>query len=536
MDYDKLAGKFGGSAQEVDYDALAGKFGAAPIEAPGAPIEPEQSIPSRLMSGVANYVNDLAQTGFGAVRGAAGIGATIAQPVQSLANGALGNNAQMRQNLDANIGQVADTNSGEYLAGKIGSEVAITAPIGGFIGSGVKKLGMNGLGNAIASGGMSVGSPAKSKIANFLTRTAGGAITGAASTAAISPSDAGTGAVIGGALPGVVQAAGKIGNALTPNIAPEVVRLADKAKSLGIDIPADRLVDSKPLNALASTLNYVPMSGRAATEQKFESQLNKALSKTFGQNSENVTMALRKASAELGHKFDNTLKSNVVKVDQQLMDDIAKTRQEAANELVGDSLKIIDKQIKNLMSKANNGAIDGQAAYNIKKTLDRIGNGKGNEAFHARELKRTLMTALDRSLGPQGAKDFAEVRKHYGTMLDLEGLAKNGAEGGISIARLANMKDIMNPDLQDLADISAQFLKAREGQHGAMQRAVVGTSAGYFGGPAALAAGVALGRGANMALNSNLAKKAALGQINGPKLTKEELKALTSITPIAATE
>jgi hypothetical protein len=314
------------------------------------------------------------------------------------------------------------------------------------------------------------------------------------------------------------------------------VRLADKAKSLGIDIPADRLVDSKPLNALASTLNYVPMSGRAATEQKFESQLNKALSKTFGQNSENVTMALRKASAELGHKFDNTLKSNVVKVDQQLMDDIAKTRQEAANELVGDSLKIIDKQIKNLMSKANNGAIDGQAAYNIKKTLDRIGNGKGNEAFHARELKRTLMTALDRSLGPQGAKDFAEVRKHYGTMLDLEGLAKNGAEGGISIARLANMKDIMNPDLQDLADISAQFLKAREGQHGAMQRAVVGTSAGYFGGPAALAAGVALGRGANMALNSNLAKKAALGQINGPKLTKEELKALTSITPIAATE
>jgi hypothetical protein len=509
---------------------------SAPLETPSAPIEPEQSIPSRVISGVANYVNDLAQTGFGAVRGAAGIGATIAQPVQAVANGALGNNAQMRQNLDATIGQVADTNSGEYLAGKIGSEVAITAPIGGAIGSGVKKLGMNGLGNAIASGGMSVGSPAKSKIANFLTRTAGGAITGATSTAAINPNDAGTGAVIGGALPGVVQAAGKVGNALTPNIAPEVVRLADKAKSLGIDIPADRLVDSKPLNALASTLNYVPMSGRAATEQKFESQLNKALSKTFGQNSENVTMALRKASAELGHKFDNTLKSNVVKVDNQFLDDIAKTRQNAADDLVGESLQRIDKQIQNLTSKTNNGAIDGQAAYNIKKTLDRIGNGNTNEAFHARELKKDLMAALDRSLGPQGAKEFAEVRKHYGTMLDLENLATNGAEGGISIARLSNMKNIKNSDLQDLADISAQFLKAREGQHGAMQRAVVGGTAGIVGGPAALITGAVLGRGANMALNSKLAKKAALGQINGPKLTKEELKALTSITPIAATE
>jgi hypothetical protein len=295
-------------------------------------------------------------------------------------------------------------------------------------------------------------------------------------------------------------------------------------------------VDSKPLNALASTLNYVPISGRAATEQKFESQLNKALSKTFGQNSENVTMALRKASAELGHKFDNTLKSNVVKVDPQFLDDIAKTRQNAADDLVGESLQRIDKQIQNLTSKTNNGAIDGQAAYNIKKTLDRIGNGNTNEAFHARELKKDLMAALDRSLGAQGAKEFAEVRKHYGTMLDLENLATNGAEGGISIARLSNMKNIKNPDLQDLADISAQFLKAREGQHGAMQRAVVGGTAGVLGGPATLITGAALGRGANMALNSKLAKKAALGQINGPKLTKEELKALTSITPIAATE
>lgn len=34
-------------------------------------------------------------------------------------------------------------------------------------------------------------------------------------------------------------------------------------------------------------------------------------------------------------------------------------------------------------------------------------------------------------------------------------------------------KNIKNPELQDLADISAQFLRTRESPHGAMQRVVL---------------------------------------------------------------
>ena len=264
----------------------------------------------------------------------------------------------------------------------------------------------------------------------------------------------------------------------------------------------------------------------------FEKQLNTALSKTFGQNTDNVTMALRKAADDLGHKFDNTLKSNNVKFDKQMLDDIAKTQNQAATELSDSSLQIINRQIDDIVKKGESGVIDGQAAYNIKRTLDRIGKGNNPEAYHARQLKKDLMAGLDRSLGKDGAKEFAKVRQQYGTMLDLENIAQNGAEGGISIARLANMKNINNPELQDLADIAAQFLKPREGQHGAMQRVLVGGVAGSAAGIPALAGGAVAGRLTNKALNSETAKRIALGQVKAPRLSNNAVSVARTV-PLA---
>ncbi|MGK3946227.1 hypothetical protein ABK046_48735, partial [Streptomyces caeruleatus] len=84
------------------------------------------------------------------------------------------------------------------------------------------------------------------------------------------------------------------------------------------------------------------------------------------------------------------------------------------------------------------------------------------------------MDALNESLGPQQATAFGKLRGQYGNMMALENLAQNGSEGGVSVARLANLKNINNPELQELADISAQFLRTRESPHGALQRLVIG--------------------------------------------------------------
>lgn len=424
---------------------------------------------------------------------------------------------------------------------RLGGNIAATLPVGGVLAKGVEAIPKVGAAvpqfvNALRTGGMRTGAPAAATVkqgaVQLANRMAGGAGTGFASAGLVNPDDAGLGAIIGGALPGATKVAGVAGNligkgaratgrAIVGDVAPEVVALAQRAKALGIDIPADRLVNSKALNATAASLNYVPFSGRAGTEEKMLGSMNRALSRTFGQDSDNVTMALRKAGDDLGGKFEAVLQNNTVKMTPAFKTALADAETQAASELGAEAASVIHKQIALIQTKGAAGEIDGQAAYNIKKALDRIGSGNSDAAFYARDLKQKLMDALNESLGPAEAKAFAGVRQQYGNMLALENLAQNGAEGGVSVGRLANLKHINNPDLQELADIAAQFLRTRESPHGAAQRLVIGgvgaVTAGGAGMLPMLPAVVGAGRGANALLNSNAARNAVLGTPSAPK-------------------
>jgi hypothetical protein len=500
-------------------------------------LENESAQPSTLDS-IKQGAGNLAA---GAVRGAGSIGATILAPLDMAKDALAGKglsldaNRQRRQAMDDALQSFgAQPDSLLYKTGKLGGEIAGTAGAGGVMANGVRALGatraasglepiVSGVARGLETGGFRVGDLAGTGL-GALTRLGAGAAVGGAAAGMVSPEDAGTGALIGGALPGAAQLAGKAGAAIRNSLtgggaAPEVRALAQRAQELGINIPADRMVNSRPLNAAASSLNYVPMSGRAATEDAMNSQLNRALSKTFGQDSSNVTMALRKADNALGGQFDNFLKNNTVRVDQQFMADIAEAANQASRELGSDGAAIIGKQVDDILAKAATGEIDGQAAYNIKKTLDRIGNRNSPEAWYALDLKKKLMDVLNRSVGDEKATAFKGLRQQYGNMLDLQKLAKNGAEGEISVARLANMKKIGNDQMQELADIAAQFVKPREGAHGAAQRvslgAMTGVLGGVLGGPAGAATGAGLlmggGRAANSLLNSQMAKNFVLG-------------------------
>ena len=470
----------------------------------------------------------------GLVRGAGSIGATA---MRILPNALGGDNAEENKARRDSIDQFmkdrgVETDSLGYQGGKIGAEIAGTAGAGGVVANVVRAIpgaatAIPSVINAVRTSGMTAGAGGNA-ISNLTTRAAGGAIAGGASAGLVNPDDAATGAVVGAVLPPVLKGLGGAANLARIAIpggasSPEVSALAARANQLGIDIPADRLVNSKPLNAIASSLNYMPFSGRAATEKTMESQLNTAASRLVGQNTDNMTKALRDASRDLGSEFDRVLKLTPVKVDTKFLNELASAETLAKRELGNDSLKPILSKIEDVLDKTVNGSIDGQAAYNIKRRLDVIGNRNGPEAYHARELKKSLMDALNRSLGPQEAAAFAKTREQYGNMLALEKIAKNGAEGDISIARLANMKNINNQPLQELADISAQFIKAREGQHGAMQRALVGGASVLHGGPAGIAALAATGRATNMLLNSGTAKNLVLGKNAFKSLANDRL-------------
>lgn len=492
----------------------------------------------------------------GAVRGAGSIGATLMWPIDkatdmiqgdrqpgltSLVTGQkpLSRNEERRARLDENAASFgAQTDSLAYQGGKLGAEVAGTAGVGNVIAAPLRAVSAlsarAGLGaipaadtaaTALASGGFRTGATL-SPVANVATRVGAGAVTGGASAGLVDPENAPAGAIIGAAAPLTVNALGAVTNKVTKGIreimgaaSPEVRDLAMQAEQLGIKIPADRLVDSPTLNAMAASLKYVPMSGRTATEDAMSQQMNQALSRTIGQDTPNMAKAVTAGRAQLGAKFDDFLQKNAVNMDQPFVNDLAEAATKANQELGPEGAAIINKQIELLLDKGAGGAIEGQAAYNIKKTLDRIGNRNSNEAWYALDLKRKLMDALGRSVGPDQAQEFGQLRQQYGNLLDLEKLVPNGADAEISAARLANMRNIGNPDLQQIADIAAQFLKPRESAHGAAQRVFAGTAAAgaYLGGPlgaiVAPATEMAIGRMANKALNSDAARNAILNPV-----------------------
>jgi hypothetical protein len=488
--------------------------------------------PSRMEMFKGEFLNSIpVQAVLGAVRDAGKIGATIRAPfdyaeqgIESLMGAPkreVSINTQRRRDIDAGAESLGlDPKSLAGMGGGLVMQVAGTAGVGGLLGAGAKGLGAApSIVSGLSSGGLNVAG--KTGIGGLGARALTGAATGAATAGLVDPSQAGAGALIGGAIPVAARVGGQAFQAAGRNlrgapVAPEVADLANRAEKLGIQVPADRIANSKPLNALASTLDYIPLSGRAATNERMVKQLNTAVSQTFGQSTDNVTMGLRKAGSELGGEFDRVLKNNTVAVDKQLFDDLAEHANQASKELGSDGARIIQNQIDEIIAKGQNGQMDGQAAYNIKKTLDRIGKRNSPEAFYALDLKRSLMEALNRSLGADEAAKFAKTRQQYGNMLALEKIAKNGAEGDISIGRLANMKNINSPDLQELADISAQFLTSRESPHGAMQRLVIGSTALGVGTPLGalpIAAGtMGAGRLTNSLLNSNMARQAVLGQ------------------------
>ncbi len=189
------------------------KMQAAPT--PATAQAPETSFFQDVKQGLGNVIA-------GGVRGAGSIGSTLIAPYDIAKDALAGkglsleSNRQRRADMDSALGSMgAETDSFGYGAGKLAGEIAGTAGAGGALANGTRMgLAMVGksvpaavqpLLTAISSGGLNAGG------AGLATRTAGGAISGGLSAGMVNPEDAGTGALVGGALPGVVKVAGEAG-------------------------------------------------------------------------------------------------------------------------------------------------------------------------------------------------------------------------------------------------------------------------------------------------------------------------------------
>lgn len=161
----------------------------------------------------------------GAVRGAGSIGATLLAPIDAAARAVGIENSYIgrtdrREAMDSGLRMLgAEPESLAYKGGKIGAEIAGTAGIGGALGGAAAKVGLSPAATlALKTGGFSTGGPAAATLgaraADAALRVGSGAVVGGLSAGAVDPEQAGTGALIGGAAPYAVKAAGKAGEAL----------------------------------------------------------------------------------------------------------------------------------------------------------------------------------------------------------------------------------------------------------------------------------------------------------------------------------
>ena len=147
----------------------------------------------------------------GAVRGAGSIGATILAPADMINQKLRGedfwslkDNRERRKAMDEGLGLMgADKESGLYTAGKIGAEIAGTSGVGGVFGNAVRAVSATPKALAIANALSSYGIGQAAKGVGYLPRVAAGVTTGGAAALMTNPEDAGTGALIGGIIPGV---------------------------------------------------------------------------------------------------------------------------------------------------------------------------------------------------------------------------------------------------------------------------------------------------------------------------------------------
>lgn len=162
----------------------------------------------------------------GLVRGAGSIGATVLAPYDIAKDAFAGkgltleSNRARRAGIDGGLREIgADPDSGAYQAGKLIGEIAGTAGVPGLIEKGAQLVGAAPkVVSAAQSAGFSLGAPtattAGGKIADMALRTAAGGATGVTAAGLVDPESAGTGALIGAALPGAVKAAGAVGRGI----------------------------------------------------------------------------------------------------------------------------------------------------------------------------------------------------------------------------------------------------------------------------------------------------------------------------------
>jgi len=404
----------------------------------------------------------------GLLRGAGSIGATILAPIDMAKDAmdgkglSLESNRQRRADMDAGLQTMgAETDSMLYKGGKLAGEVAGTAGAGGAAANVLTKVAPRvaaaapALVDALRTGGMSANGATGT--AGVATRAAGGAINGAISAGMVNPEEAGTGLLIGGALPGVVQLAGKAGTAIGNSSAG---KLAERLKDFSRNAPKNDTVRESievgyqiPPNMVKPSLgNQVieSISGKQATQQLasvHNAQVTDGLArKALGlADDAPLTKEAMQAyrAAEHAAGYEPVRQLGTVQTDNaftQALDDVA-----AKYTGKGTIPAVQRNDIKAIVDSHKSGGFDAGDAVDAMKLLRESADEafrKGDTAIGKayKEISKAYEDVIERDLQKSGQADllaaFRKSRQNMAKSFTVENAIVDGS-GGINPQKLA---------------------------------------------------------------------------------------------------
>lgn len=330
----------------------------------------------------------------------------------------------------------ADQYGGSSLASgaRVGGNILATLPVGPALGAGAKVVGMERLGNALASGGMT----AAQKVApGFLSgatdlgiRSLGGAITGGATAGLIDPQSAGLGAGVGAALPIVGKAATTAGNALGAAVRPfyasgqnriagDVLRnsAANPTNALSqLRASAPVVPGSMPTTAMAAGDEGLAALSRAmqnaspeyasalAARQTAQNQARTSVIEAVAGNTGKIDVAKAARDASTGPMRETVLEAAGKVPSDGILKSIDRliAKPDNAGELSQQALNKFRDRISKLSSE---GAIDARALYEVRKDINTLLGGKlqgeaGNLRYASGQLtnvKSLIDDAIDQA-------------------------------------------------------------------------------------------------------------------------------------------
>jgi len=530
-----------------------------------AAAQPEESLFDDIKQGAGNLAA-------GAVRGAGSIGSTLLAPYDMAKDALAGkglsleSNRQRRADIDAGLQTMgAEPDSLMYKGGKLAGEIAGTAGAGGVLGNAVRGVAQSpralALANALQTGGMRAGTTPG--LANMATRMAGGAATGATMAGMVDPEQAGSGAVVGAALPPALMGAGKVGHALAravsgPKVAEPVRKAVEAAQASGYVIPPSQ---AKP--TLANRL-LEGLSGKIATAQnasaKNQQVTNKLIAKELGlPDGTPVSLdALKAIRTQAGNAYEAVGSTGVINTTPAYtaaLDDIMASAKKAATGFPNAKPNPLIAEIESLKTPQFD------AASAIAKIKELRGSADSAYATGNKELGKALKSAsgaledaIETHLTATGApKDllsgFRNARQLIAKTYSVE-KAMNATSGNVDAVRLARQLAKGKPlsgGIRDAAAFAQQFPKAAQTvekmgslpQLSPLDWAGAATASGLTGNPAMMAGLVARPAARSLilskALQKGLSKPAGNGQMSQLLRNPEFQQMIYRTAPVAAT-